>query len=318
MDKRLIVIVIGFLLISCSFTAPNIYAVSTPDLDKAVNYLMANYNSTIGLIPEVPNGNTYWLLSDNFLAYPVLKYYDPSNTTLTSTANNISSTLSYYMNEYGLPSINQYNILLGYTPSFNDSLTYGIVTNGYTVKIHLNNGTAILSPYQYADIAFLYALYTYRLGDVQGAINLFDIGANMYDGKGFNDLPFREGESQGVYQTYKLALYYMVGYVLARQVPNSVSERITDLQALDGGFYTGYLPNGTIPIGVTTNTETTSLVVYAYSPKIIETYFDRTLALSYGFQEESFDLSYALLYYIAPVIAIIGIFAGVVCIKRNI
>jgi hypothetical protein len=293
--------------------------VSTPDLGKAVNYLMVNYDSTIGLIPEVPNGNTYWLLSDNFLAYPVLKYYDPNNSTLTTTANNISSTLSYYMNGYRLSSISQYNILVGYTPYFNDTLSYDIATNGYTVKTHLNNGTTILSPYQYADIAFLYALYTYRLGNMQGAINLFNIGASMYDGKGFNDLPFREGESQGVYQTYKLALYYMAGYVLARQVPNSVSERITDLQAPNGGFFTGYYPNGTIPNFVTTNTETTSLVIYAYSPQIIEHYFDRTLALSYGFQEETFDLSYALLYYIAPVVAIIGILAGVVVyIKRNI
>jgi hypothetical protein len=309
---------VGFLFISYPLI-PKTYAVSTPDLSKAVNYLITNYNLSIGLIPEVPDGNVYWLLSDNLLAYPVLKYYDPNNSTLTSVADNISSTLSYYMNGYRLSPISQYNILVGNKPYFNNTISYDIVTNGYTIKITLNNGTAILNPSQYADIAFLYALYTYRLGNMQEAINFFNIGASMYDGKGFNDLAFREGEAKGVYQTYKLALYYLAGYILARQVPDSVTERIIELQAPNGGFFTGYYPNGTIPNFVTTNTETTSLIVYAYSPQIIEHYFDRTLAVSYEFQEKSFDLSYALLYYFVPVIAIIGILAVVgVYIKRNI
>jgi len=31
------------------------------------------------------------------------------------------------------------------------------------------------------------------------AINLFNIGANMYDGKGFNDKAFRERRSKGIH-----------------------------------------------------------------------------------------------------------------------
>ena len=66
-------------------------------LDRAVDYLVNNYNATMGLIPEAPNGTTYWLYSDNFLASYVLGNYDPNNATLTSLPTNISNTISRYM-----------------------------------------------------------------------------------------------------------------------------------------------------------------------------------------------------------------------------
>lgn len=276
MDKMLFSAVIVILLSSYSFTTN--YSASTPDLDKAVDYLVANYNPTVGLIPEVPGGNLYWLISDNLLAQAVLKHYDPSNKTLTNIADSISKTLSYYMRSYGLSQISQYNTLLCLNPYFNNTISYEISKNNYIIKVHLNNGTNPLSPSDYADITFLWALHLYKQGDLQRAIELFNLGAGMYDGEGFNDLPFREGESRGVYQTYKLALYHLAGQILNQTVPRRVSEKIKELQAPNGGFYTGYYPNGTIPKTVTTNTETTCLIIYAYSPRIIEKHFNSSLA----------------------------------------
>ena len=307
MGEKLVAIVVGLLLI-LYFPTPKIHAISNPDLDRAINYLIVNYNAAVGLIPETPNSNIYYLLSDNLLAYSVLKYYDQSNSTLTSIANNISSTLSHYMSRYKLPKISQYNILISNKPYFNNVLSYDVTTNGYTIKIDLNNGTAVLSPYEYADIAFLQALHAYQQNDMLKAINLFNVGANMYDGKGFNDKAFREGRSKGIYQTYKLALYYIAGYILCRQVPNNVTERIISMQAHNGGFYTGYLPNDTIPQGVTTNTETTSLVIYAYSPQIIKYYFNR--------KELPSTLPIELIFSIGVLIAAIGM--AVYIIKRII
>ena len=80
------------------------------------------------------------------------------------------------------------------------------------------------------------------------------------------------------------------------------------MQAHNGGFYTGYLPNGVIPQGVTTNTETTSLVIYAYSPKIIEYYFGR--------KELPFTFSIWLIFSIGVLIAAIGMVVYI--IKRII
>jgi len=80
------------------------------------------------------------------------------------------------------------------------------------------------------------------------------------------------------------------------------------MQANNGGFYTGYLPNDTIPQGVTTNTETTSLVIYAYSPQIIEYYFGR--------KELPFTFSIWLIFSIGVLIAAIGI--AVYIIKESL
>ncbi|MBS7637474.1 hypothetical protein KEJ49_01085 [Candidatus Bathyarchaeota archaeon] len=306
---------VGFLLFSNSF-APKISSISDPDLDKAVIYLLTQYNPIVGLIPEVPDGDTYWLLSDNLLAHAILKHYDPSNTTLTNIANNISTTLSNYMKSYGISQISQYNTLLGSNPYFNNTLSYVITRNSYVIKVHLNNGTSILSPYEYADIAFLWALHAYRRGDLQKAIELFSVGAGMYDGVGLNDLPFREGESRGVYQTYKLALYHLTGQILNQMVPRTVSERIKGLQAPNGGFYTGYYPNGAIPKAVTTNTETTCLVIYAYSPKIIENYFGRSSTSTQSLQEDPSTPSIELISGMGILLTIIVIIAYRIRITR--
>src|SRR5437870_4089626 len=57
---------------------------------RASNYLAANYNSSIGMIPEVPKGHTYYVYSDNFLAAYALK--GSADPTLRAIASNISST----------------------------------------------------------------------------------------------------------------------------------------------------------------------------------------------------------------------------------
>ena len=51
---------------------------STTIHQKAVQYLVDNYNSTVGLIPETSGSNTYWLVSDNLLAYYALRNDDPT------------------------------------------------------------------------------------------------------------------------------------------------------------------------------------------------------------------------------------------------
>jgi hypothetical protein len=61
----LVIFLIAMPILQSPVIAQNTQA--EPALTAAVNYLVENYNATIGLIPEVPGGNTYWLYSDNFL-----------------------------------------------------------------------------------------------------------------------------------------------------------------------------------------------------------------------------------------------------------
>ena len=79
-----------------------------------------------------------------------------------------------------------YNVLgEGELVAFNGSLHF---TLEYSVKVDLNNGTTLLNPSEYGDIAFLIALDYYRKGDLKKASEYFNIGARMYDGIGINDI----------------------------------------------------------------------------------------------------------------------------------
>jgi len=223
---------------------------------RATDYLVANYNPSIGMIPETPKGNTYFVYSDNFLAAYVLGR--SGNSTVRAIAANITATDNRYLALVPDPK-NQYQVISSSNGSFFASNNYVLAHAGSSViETTLNNGTSTLSPASYADIAFLEALYWHQ---VHGAyvFNAFDSGAKLFDGLGFKDQAF-----DGTYQTYKLALYDYVGKIVGAALPRGLEANLTRMQAPDGGFYTGYVP-GFSPNGTTTNTETTSLAILALS-----------------------------------------------------
>ncbi|MGA2876077.1 MAG: hypothetical protein ABSE82_11140, partial [Nitrososphaerales archaeon] len=195
----------------------------------------------------------------NFLAAYVLQNVNPSNITELKVAGNISHTLDNYM--AGMPDpLNQYMILTAGVFAFYASSNYDVTNiDGATIGITLNNGTTALSPNNYADIAFLEALYYNGLGQRGAAVSLFDIGASMYDGIGLKDVAFN-----GTYQTYKLALYIYAAKVLGENYASSAEVNLLDMKASNGGFYSGYNSNYSAA-GTFTNVETTSLAVLALS-----------------------------------------------------
>ncbi len=276
--------------------------------DKAVNYLVLNYNNSICLISETVNGSSFWLYSDNFLSATVLLCYEENNLTLTQTGNEISGKISYYLNECNIKPYSLYNVLGGGGfVAYNNSVIFTLEDG---IKIDLNNGTSQLNPSEYGDIAFLTSLYYYKKGDLKRASDNFNAGALMCDGVGINDKAFREGGSAGIYQTYKLALFYLLGQVLGYNVPNSVVNRILSLQTSSGGFLTGYYPNGIIPEGVVTNTETTALVVYSLSPQIITRFFPKYVVYNQPPRVSSSSLS--SIYAIIPLMVAVSIISIVI------
>jgi len=225
---------------------------------RAVNYLAANYNRSIGMIPEVSKGNTYFVYSDNFLAAYVLGKF--GNSTVRAMAANITSTDDRYLAMVGHPE-NQYQVITSGNGAFFASSNYVVAHVGSAViETTQNNGTTALSPKNYSDIAFVEALYWHQQRNANYSVINFNLGSRLYDGRGIVDQTTTGGE----YQTYKLALYDYVGKILGRAVPAGVEADLVRLQAPDGGFYTGYyydLATG----GTTTNTETTSLAILALS-----------------------------------------------------
>jgi hypothetical protein len=231
-------------------------SLSSGAASRGSNYLVANYNSSIGMIPEVPGGHTYYVYSDNFLAALALKGSD--DPTLRAISSNITSTDARLLSAVPHPT-SQYQVITSTNGTFFTSNNYVIAHLGSAViETTLNNGTTPLSPVSYVDVAFLDALYLHRVGLQKSAVDDFTLGAKLYDGVGFVDKAF----TQGQYQTYKLALYDYVGKVLGAVLPSNLESNLLKLQDPDGGFYSGYDSRFT-PNGTDTNTETTSLAILA-------------------------------------------------------
>jgi len=254
-------------------------ALEEREVQAGLNYLASNYNPHVGLISESPHSDVYWLYSDNFLAALAINSTRLSNSTLTAIGDNISKTLARYPPmQQTLCTVlcvgnatNQYVLLSTYWKGSCYLKSAEDYTAGHfgdiEVMATLNNGSGTLSETRYADIAFLQAVCNLRQGNVTGWSQGFGDGLGFYNGVGFNDTPFQEGSSKGIYQTYKLTLFI---YAMESQCGpfnqtayQSALTTLLQMQAPDGGFHTGYNPD--LSINGTTNTETTSLAILAMS-----------------------------------------------------
>lgn len=223
---------------------------------SACTYLASNYNPSVGLIAETPSHARYFLYSDNFLAALALQN-DCNNPSLAESINKTLSeyNASKYPNQFMAFNCKQY---------FQGSEDVNVNDSVWST---INNQPGAPLNASYADIAFLQVYYSAKcLNNTSGAIILFNAAASMYDGTGFNDTAFRQGSSQGIYQTYKLALYIYVAKLLDQPFPPSVLANLMKMQAPNGGYYTGYAANFSNE-GTSTNTETTSLAVLALGEK---------------------------------------------------
>ncbi len=232
--------------------------VTSEDMARAANYLVANYNSTLGLIPETPGSNVFWLYSDNFLASLALSQYGQNNATIARVTAGLSASLSNYLPVGS--TVNQYMTLeLGacvYHTAVNGSV---FVSGSARVETVANNGTGVLNETQYADIAFLDSICQYHNDNSAASMAAYQEGVKMFNGVGMADLPYNQ---TGRFQTYKLALFVYASVVLGQPVNSTALSTLLRMQAPDGGFYTGY--DATYSHGTTqTNTETTSLALLA-------------------------------------------------------
>jgi hypothetical protein len=279
MHRAVIGLIVVLLICSSILQLPiNAQTDPSPALKAAVNYLIENYNSTVELIPEVPGGNTYWLYSDSFLASLALDSYNsqyPGNSTIVDIALNLSRAVSH-CKEGLADSFNQYMLLKSTNVSLNPVIIHNsssYTVYNYTVGRHAgaiinvttNDGSGILSPDDYADIAFIEAVLYHNIALQEKANANYQVGGGMYNGVGMNDSAFQKGTQKDQYQTYKLALYLYASKTLGVQFPDNVETNMLRMQSGNGGFYTGYDKNF-LNNGTDTNVETTSLAILALLP----------------------------------------------------
>lgn len=223
---------------------------------KALSFITSLYDSSQKMVREYPDSTTYWLWSDNLLAQMVLRHSNPA----------LSAVIKKTMDLYGIPMKTDWATLDPQYIKNTSFLGTTELTVPGTTNVKYGNYSigGELPCSDYADVAFLKAIYKFKTGDTAGALACYNAGKAMWDGVGMKDT----GNISGDYAVYKIALG-----LLAQKITGFASIGIPDnyfdkFQATNGGVTTDIVngqPNGT------QNVETTSAVLLAKNPALLDT-----------------------------------------------
>lgn len=280
-------------------------------IEGACGFLVGLFSQPLGLVRETLSKQVYYVASDNLLAWRALEvcgFSEESELILRS----VWSCCGY---GYGLSMMheavlgeaiplpvhvaNVYRIADSSTGRLFRDVSAAEVGSDYVVLWEVHNGTGILSPSDYADVAAYTALELDSQGDRTGALSILDVLDGMWKGAGFVDEPFKKSQpgEGGLYQTFKIALYILVLTRLSLPVPLGILDVLLQMQGPDGGFHTGY--DSTLNYTRTDeNAETTSLAIIALDQQAQAT------------TEPLLQDTFALIIVIAAVAITLGLFVA--------
>jgi len=252
-------------------------------LNRAMGYFGTYYDVRTGLVPEAPNGTSFWLYSDNYLAALAISRYTPQSQDAASFATALGDAIKGY--ESVLPNgaaPNQYTALNSTATSFRCSETFvlgwsyganasAIGRGAMSVNTTANVGkpTCANPSQNYGDLLFLQAVYYHRVGNLSAAANYYRLGAADFVGIGIMDKAYnsRSSDSYHQFQTYKLALYVYSSICLNQGMGSATlakaeSTMMGQQDNVTGGFATTYVIGQNAPHRAV-NTETTALASLA-------------------------------------------------------
>ncbi|CAB49812.1 hypothetical protein [Pyrococcus abyssi] len=239
--------------------------------ERLRHFLESQYVPEAGLlraaVKAYPDNETIYIANDNLLASKALEILNSP----------LAPRIREKLNEYSGGWNGKVDVLLGKPiEGFYCSklLKIGSVYSkkfkaNFSIMWELTNKTCPMKDWmEYADLIAYAAINATLSGDIERAYKLYEGMLKLWDGHGFRDKAFN-----GVYQTYKCALFIYVHRLLHKpkvgeEVYRKCSKIIIELQGEDGGIITGYkVKDGKIIPWGDENTETTSIVVLAfYSP----------------------------------------------------
>lgn len=250
------------------------YLVNTLGKVNAYKYLVSSYNSTMGLCFEFPESNVYWVSHDNLLASYALQNWN------RTVADNITETMHRIVRDYrlaassnGIPIDTRAEILLGYNIDLFFNQTESMILNstyyGSILKTERANSSILPDFENYTDLLCYASLVEWRKENYSEANHYYEEAEATWDGNGFRDQVF---DKTGYYATYKLGLFYLASNTLGKNFDfkKELVDRVGRCQLLSGGFITDYFGNGSFPVNGKTNIETTSIILLADFPAILE------------------------------------------------
>lgn len=173
--------------------------------EKALNYLVDSYNSTIGLCFESPGSNVYWLSHDNILASYALQQLNATvANNITETVRRIGREYNLAVAETGLPVDCKLRALLGYNVNFFFNDTERVIINGSYYSSILKTETDQANPLiftNYTDTLCYASFVEWRRQNFSGANYYFEQARAKWDGIGFNDSAYDPTKGYDTLQT---------------------------------------------------------------------------------------------------------------------
>ena len=219
---------------------------------RGESFLTNLFDAEVDLLPEYRSSRTYWLFHDNYLAAHLLADSRPD------LRRRIRSALT----RFGVTNSGKIEILFDEAPAPLPFKTYQLtnvaVLAGKTIRTEVVTTNRLDGWAQYADLLLLASIAQASSKPAE-ARRHFDAAAAFWDGAGFKD---RAAEHNGVYATYKLALYLIASDRLQVPAPHGeeVIRRLMSMQSPEGGWITDYKDGK--PVGLA-NVETTCLSLLA-------------------------------------------------------
>jgi hypothetical protein len=219
---------------------------------RGESFLTNLFDVKLGLLPEYRSSHTYWLFHDNYLAAHLLADSRPD----------LSRRIRSALTRFGITNSGKIEILFGEAPAPLPFKAYRLtnvtVFDGKTIRTELVTTNLLEGWAQYADLLLL-ASIAQASSKTAEARRHFDAAVALWDGAGFKD---RAAEHNGVYATYKLALYLIATDRLHVSAPHreEVIRRLMSMQSTEGGWITDYKDDK--PVGLA-NVETTCLSLLA-------------------------------------------------------
>lgn len=228
------------------------FAQTQKSIARGHAFLVGLFNPELDLLPEFRGSKTYWLFHDNYLAAHALAGIRPD----------LSQRIRGAMNRFGVTNSGKIEILFEEAPRPLPFRVYQLrdiaTIAGKRIRTEIVTTNILNGWEEYADLLLL-ASIAEASSVPQEARRHFDRASAMWNGHGFKD---RVVQKDGIYATYKLALYLIAAQRLKVEPMHGpeVLNQLFAQQTSDGGWKTDYTIAG--PIGLS-NVETTCLALLA-------------------------------------------------------
>jgi len=291
--------IIPFLVLLCAFS--QVWAqpsqLYTPEIERAVDYLVSHYNPKVGLIYEsedagkthwlartqYPNfhwnySQVFWLYSDNLFAEYALLPYNPE------LAHEINDTI----HRYNPPFSNKFESVIG-SPVGPDRGARDVIVNQsdtFVVLYRIHDGPIGNPKIPFGDAIIYRALSEYYLGETALAVKDVDWAASLWNGTCLVDygvtqknLTARDAPSDIQWcMNMKVALLLYGAEVVGVNLPdfNQLEAHLWSMQKSNGGIITLATGHGQ-PSG-SANCETTALTLLVYNQALISRLHEQHLS----------------------------------------